>query len=210
MGIFDVIRENVTARQAAEYYGVHVNHNGMACCPFHNDRHPSLKLDKRFHCFGCQEDGDAVDFVAKMFGLRTIDAAIKIAEDFNLAVDFPKKESAKERNARIRLAKAKEHENKVRRAYAEELRLFRLKLSEFFQTFHYWNLEYAPTEDEWNAGTIDERYIVAAKFIDQVDYILEVIDFGNDDDIFEIYKNREEIISKYEREITNAQQRAAR
>ena len=49
MGIFDVIRENVTARQAAEYYGVHVNHNGMACCPFHNDRHPSLKLDKRFH-----------------------------------------------------------------------------------------------------------------------------------------------------------------
>ena len=145
-----------------------------------------------------------------MFGLRTIDAAIKIAEDFNLAVDSPKKESAKERNARIRLAKAKEHENKVRRAYAEELRQFRLKLSEFFQTFHYWNLEYAPTEDEWNAGTIDERYIVAAKFIDQVDYILEVIDFGNDDDIFEIYKNREEIISKYEREITNAQQRAAR
>lgn len=208
MGIFDTIRENVTTRQVAEYYGVYVNRSGMACCPFHNDRHPSLKLDKRFHCFGCQEDGDAVDFVAKMFGLRAIDAAIKIAEDFNLNVDSQRNESAKERNTRLRIAKAKEHENKMRRAYAEEIRQFRLKLSDFFRTFHCWNLEYAPSEDEWNAGTIDERYIVAAKYIDQVSYILEVIDFGNDDDIFELYKNREEIISKYEREITNAQQRA--
>ena len=29
----------------------------MACCPFHDDKHPSMKVDRRFHCFGCQADG---------------------------------------------------------------------------------------------------------------------------------------------------------
>ena len=33
----------------------------MACCPFHDDKHPSMKVDRRFHCFGCQTDGDVID-----------------------------------------------------------------------------------------------------------------------------------------------------
>ena len=42
MRIFEIIKENVNLREAAERYGVEVNHYGMALCPFHNDRHPSL------------------------------------------------------------------------------------------------------------------------------------------------------------------------
>ena len=53
MSLFDVVRENLTARQAAEHYGLKVNRNGMACCPFHTDRTPSMKIDKRYFCFGC-------------------------------------------------------------------------------------------------------------------------------------------------------------
>ena len=48
MNIFQVVKENVTARQAAEQYGLKVNKNGMVCCPFHDDRHPSMKVDKVF------------------------------------------------------------------------------------------------------------------------------------------------------------------
>lgn len=43
MNIFQTVKENVTARQAAEQYGLKVNKNGMVCCPFHDDRHPSRK-----------------------------------------------------------------------------------------------------------------------------------------------------------------------
>ena len=78
MSPFDVVRENVTARQVAEYYGLKVNRNGMACCPFHDDRTPSMKIDKRYYCFGCLAKGDAVDYVARMFGLRPKAAAEKI------------------------------------------------------------------------------------------------------------------------------------
>ena len=53
----------------------------MACCPFHDDKHPSMKVDRRFHCFGCQADGDVIDFTARLFGLNKKDAALKLAED---------------------------------------------------------------------------------------------------------------------------------
>ena len=37
MNVFEVVKENVTARQAAEAYGLKVGRTGMACCPFHSD-----------------------------------------------------------------------------------------------------------------------------------------------------------------------------
>lgn len=33
MNVFEVVKENVTARQAAEAYGLKVGRTGMACCP---------------------------------------------------------------------------------------------------------------------------------------------------------------------------------
>ena len=57
MNVFEAVKESVATRQAAEMYGITVRRNGMACCPFHKDKNPSMKLDKRFHCFGCQAEG---------------------------------------------------------------------------------------------------------------------------------------------------------
>ena len=69
MNLFEAVKDVVPTRTVAEHYGIEVKRNGMACCPFHDDRTPSMKVDKRFHCFGCQEDGDVIDFVGKLFGL---------------------------------------------------------------------------------------------------------------------------------------------
>ena len=69
MNVFEAVKQSVTTRQAAEHYGIHVSRNGMACCPFHNDKTPSMKLDRRYHCFGCGADGDVIDFAAALYGL---------------------------------------------------------------------------------------------------------------------------------------------
>ena len=98
MNVFESVKENVTARQAAEMYGIRVNRNGMACCPFHDDKHPSMKVDKRFHCFGCQEDGDVIDFAAKLYGLNSLGAAVKLAADFG--IDYDSKGRASPRPAK--------------------------------------------------------------------------------------------------------------
>lgn len=44
MHLFEAVKQSVTTRQAAERYGLNVNRNGMAVCPFHRDRHPSMKV----------------------------------------------------------------------------------------------------------------------------------------------------------------------
>ena len=86
---FKAIKGLVTAREAAEHYGLTVNSRGMALCPFHDDHNPSMKLDERFHCFGCGEDGDVIDFTAKYFNLSLREAAEKLLADFGNGVELP-------------------------------------------------------------------------------------------------------------------------
>ena len=90
MNLFEIVKYGVGCREAAERYGVEVNHYGMALCPFHNDRHPSLYVaDDHYHCFACGEHGDVIDFAAKLFGLPLYEAAQKLAADFHLTPDKP-------------------------------------------------------------------------------------------------------------------------
>lgn len=85
--VFTAVKQSVTARQVAEMYGIKVNSHGMACCPFHEDKHPSMKLDERYYCFGCHASGDAIDFVSNLFQIGKREAALKIAEDFHITYD---------------------------------------------------------------------------------------------------------------------------
>ena len=84
MNLYQRIKAAVTTRQAAESYGLKVSPSGMALCPFHDDHHPSLKLDKRYYCFGCGEQGDVIDFTARYLGVSPHSAAIQLARDFGL------------------------------------------------------------------------------------------------------------------------------
>lgn len=85
MKLFESVKAAVTLRRAAETYGLRVLPNGMTCCPFHEDRHPSLKLNEDyFFCFGCGASGDVIDFTARLFGISLKDAAEKLAADFSI------------------------------------------------------------------------------------------------------------------------------
>ena len=82
MNVFEAVKQSVTTRQAAEHYGIHVGRNGMACCPFHNDKTPSMKLDRRYHCFGCGTDGDVIDFKTKVSeGRKRLSDEVQLAND---------------------------------------------------------------------------------------------------------------------------------
>lgn len=114
LNFFSEIKGYLTARQAAESYGLQVRRNGLACCPFHDDRHPSMKIDKNYHCFACGAGGDVIDYVSRMFGLSQYDAARKLIEDFNLPIEVKgNKELNTKEKERIRREKA-ERERQVR------------------------------------------------------------------------------------------------
>ena len=84
--LFHAVKAAVTTRQLAELYGLRPDRRGMVCCPFHGDKHPSMKVDARFHCFACGADGDVIDFAARLHGLNKWDAARRIAAELNLSV----------------------------------------------------------------------------------------------------------------------------
>ena len=142
MNVFKAVKENVTARQAAEMYGIRVNRNSMACCPFHDDRHPSMKVDKRFHCFGCQADGDVIDLAARLYGLNNLGAAVKLASDFGISYDNKGRASPRPVKKKI------SEELRLKQA---ELQCFRI-LSDYNHLLDKWKTEYAPETpgEEWH------------------------------------------------------------
>ena len=90
MDLFTQIKMAVSVKEAAEYYGLKVNRGNMVCCPFHNDRTPSMKLNEDyFYCFGCGATGDVIDLAARLFNLSSYDAAKKLAYDFGIDPDKP-------------------------------------------------------------------------------------------------------------------------
>ena len=57
--------------------------NFVGLCPFHSEKSPSFNVrrDRQFfHCFGCQESGDAVAFLMRLEGLTFPQAARALAE----------------------------------------------------------------------------------------------------------------------------------
>jgi len=87
--LFKEVKDAVSTRDAASFYGIRVNRNGMCLCPFHSDRHPSMKVDKRYYCFGCGETGDSIDLVAGLFSISPKEAVLKLDEDFHVSGSQP-------------------------------------------------------------------------------------------------------------------------
>lgn len=61
MNLFEEVKATVSLKQAAELYGLEPSQNGMIRCPFHEDKHPSMKLNEDyFYCFGSEWIGKEV------------------------------------------------------------------------------------------------------------------------------------------------------
>lgn len=116
----------------------------MVCCPFHDDRHPSMKVDRRFHCFACQADGDVIDFTSRLFGLSSKEAALKLAEDFSISFDRKGHDPPQKRVIKRKISE----EMRYRQA---EQKCFRV-LCDYLRLLERWKEEYAPKqpEDNWN------------------------------------------------------------
>ena len=94
------------------FYGLRVPANGMICCPFHPDRHPSMKVDARYYCFGCHETGDVIDFVGRLFQLSPLDAARKIAADFGIDPRTPVAAAVPVSYTHLRQTEDETHDNR--------------------------------------------------------------------------------------------------
>ena len=161
MNLFENIKATVTVRQAAEHYGLKVSRNNMVCCPFHNDRHPSLKLNEDyFYCFGCGATGDVVDFTARLLGLSAYESAQRLAADFGLDISRPSV-----------VAQVKKYRPRVNQLKQDELFCMNV-LSGYLHLLEDWKERYAP---ETPANEPDERFVEACHKLEYVEYLNDLL-----------------------------------
>ena len=178
MRIFEIIKENVNLREAAELYGIDVNRYGKALCPFHNDRHPSLYVaDDHYYCFACGEHGDVIDFVGRLFQLSPYNAARKLMADFHLSPDKPPSAAA---------LHAKRIPTEAQQLMENE-RLCFFVLSDYVRVLQDWKVRYAPrTQGE----SLHERFIEACRNLDQTEYYLDILCAGDSHECAEVVQQQ--------------------
>ena len=167
MNVFEAVKQNLTTPQAAEMYGIQVSRHGMTVCPFHNDKNPSMKVDRRFHCFACQADGDVIDFTSRLFGLSSKEAALKLAEDFSISFDRKGHDPPQKRVIKRKISE----EMRYRQA---EQKCFRV-LCDYLHLLERWKVEYAPRSPE---DELDDRFVEACHMIEYVNDLLDVLMFA--------------------------------
>ena len=165
MGLFDEVKQNVTVRQAVELYGLKPNRSGLIRCIFHNDKSPSMKVDRRYYCFGCGCTGDAIDFTAQLFGIGLKDAAMKLADDFRILYSGKDRESLQNKR-RVPIKKPKPTPEELwQKKYLRCLRAYLNYRSLLLE----WKEQYAPKTwtEEWN-----EKFMISLSELTVVEYCL--------------------------------------
>ena len=188
MSIFETVKQSVTTRQAAERYGIRVERNGMCCCPFHEDRTPSMKLDRRYYCFGCGATGDVIDFVSQLRGISSKEAAILLAQDFAIPYEDgvnkagrPQKQNTDEQNFQHM-----------------EHYCFRLLL-DYYRLLCRWKDEYAPQTPE---DGYHPRFVEASQKLSLIEYLLDELLCGD-------IQARASVVIEYGEEVRKIEQRMA-
>lgn len=87
----DYIKSNIDIVSIIENYlpVKKAGSNYITSCPFHDENTPSLVINKQkniFHCFGCGEGGNAIDFIMKHEKLEFNHAVKKASEICNITV----------------------------------------------------------------------------------------------------------------------------
>ena len=158
--VFEAVKGSVTVWEAAQMYGIEVNRSGMACCPFHDDKNPSMKLNEEyFYCFGCGATGDVIGLTARLYNLSPKEAAEKLAQDFGLIYDSqapPRRNYVRQKTEAQKFKESRDH-------------AFRI-LADYFHLLRKWETNYTPKTP---VESMRPRFLEAVQQKDYIGYLLD-------------------------------------
>ena len=185
--VFETVKQSVTIREAAERYGIEVKRGGMACCPFHDDKNPSMKLNEEyFYCFGCGATGDVIDLTARLYNLSPKEAAEKLAQDFGLIYDS----QAPPRRNYV-------HQKTEARKFREDRQRCYRVLSDYYYLLKKWEADRSPRTPEEEPHP---RFVEAIQKKPYVDYLLDLF-------LYESEEEQKAWIAEHTAEITHLERR---
>lgn len=182
MNVFEAVHSEVTAAKAAEYCGITISRNGMARCPFHDDRTPSMKIDDFYYCFGCGAHGDSIDFFSSYFDCSKLEAAIQLANIFHIPYDsmeYSRSEGINRKYIR------KKSDLQIRK---ERAQAFWRDLTNCHDQLQNDISMYAPKLLSDGSVSCDDQYTKAVHQLPFIEYLMDSYLAGNTDEQDEIMK----------------------
>ena len=185
--LFETVKQSITIREAAERYGIEVKRGGMVCCPFHDDKNPSMKLNKEyFYCFGCGATGDVIDLASRLYNLSPKEAAEKLAQDFGLIYDS----QAPPRRNYVR------QKTETQQFREDRQRCYRV-LSDYYYLLKKWENAYSPHTPEEEPHPL---FVEAIQKKTYVEYLLDLF-------LYESEEEQKAWIAEHTAEITHLERR---
>lgn len=131
-----------------------------------------MKVDSRFHCFGCGADDDVIDFTAKLFQLSLLQAVEKLAADFGLSATgtFP--------SIRYKL---------VEKPLNPKEQLYKI-LCSYRSLLANWRITYVPQNPE---ETLHPCFVASMHYADRVQYLLDILLQGSPNEKQQLLNGKE-------------------
>ena len=164
MNLYEQLKNQLTPKHVTERYGPPIHRGNMICCPFHDDRTPSMKLyDDHFYCFGCQKSGDVIDLAAQLLRLTNYEVAKLLSADFGITDEVP-----------TQPVRTTPYEHS--RQFHEDEQECYLALLDYFKLLKLWEQKYSPTSQ---IATPDSRFIEACQMKSYVEYLCDIFITGS-------------------------------
>lgn len=136
-------------------------------CPFHSEKTPSLKIDtdkQRFYCFGCGASGDSISFVQKLHGSNFKETLQ------HLNLKKPLKINSEQKKRRTLVNDFREWEKSLKN-----------ELTDFYREFKSMTRDLKTWEEV-------EAYEEDFNMIPIVEWYLDILTNGNDEDKYNLFK----------------------
>ena len=158
----------------------------MACCPFHDDKNPSMKLNREyFYCFGCGATGDVIDLTAQLYTLSPRGAAEKLAQDLGLFYDSqaPPRHSVRQKT-------------EAQKFKEDRQRCYRV-LSDYYYLLKKWEADHSPRTPEEEPYP---RFVEALQKKPYIEYLLDLF-------LYESEEEQKAWIAEHAADITHLERR---
>ena len=170
--LVDIIKETPISQIIGSYIPLKIKGNLIeGLCPFHPDKHPSLKVNdqkKLFMCFACQTGGDAITFVQKFRGVGFVDSLKEISSV--LSLDFSAFEEEKKISPKLEMAK---------KLLSRAVKIYRASSNPVFENFLKARHLDKETQDKFQIGfapgnNVLYNYLQTIKNPQEKDFAIEI------------------------------------
>lgn len=191
VNIFEEVKERSSILQVCELVGIKLERGNKAVCPFHKEKTASFSVSESkqiWKCFGCNEGGDSINLVSKIYNVSSLEAAKIINDRLNLGIEIG--------NFTIRgnfLVNKYEEKRKIR----EQFKIWENKSFQVLCDYLHLLWKWEKIEDFDN-----ELFVEALQKKDYIGYLIEEVFInGTDEEKLLIWKNKRKELIEIEKRV---------